>query len=146
VQNTLFPLSFGLSDHRYFLSHCQPAALPKLVTYTGYTTSCSIDLDAPSDSNVNKNFPNTGKIPPSLRIICQLYKKFYCNPDLQIVELKFILIGGVAKRPKATVCKTVIRRFESGRRLSFSYALKVEFSEKLIRHRIKDFRSVVLFP
>ena len=25
--------------------------------------------------------------------------------------------GGVAKRPKATVCKTVIRRFESGRRL-----------------------------
>jgi hypothetical protein len=27
--------------------------------------------------------------------------------------------GGVAKRPKATVCKTVIRRFESGRRLLF---------------------------
>ena len=30
-----------------------------------------------------------------------------------------MLIGGVAKRPKATVCKTVIRRFESGRRLLF---------------------------
>ncbi len=27
--------------------------------------------------------------------------------------------GGVAKRPKATVCKTVIRRFESARRLFF---------------------------
>ena len=27
--------------------------------------------------------------------------------------------GGVAKRPKATVCKTVIRRFESDRRLLF---------------------------
>ena len=27
------------------------------------------------------------------------------------------IFGGVAKRPKATVCKTVIRRFESGRRL-----------------------------
>jgi hypothetical protein len=29
--------------------------------------------------------------------------------------------GGVAKRPKATVCKTVIRRFESGRRLFFVF-------------------------
>ena len=28
-------------------------------------------------------------------------------------------VGGVAKWPKATVCKTVIRRFESGRRLFF---------------------------
>ena len=32
---------------------------------------------------------------------------------------RFFCVGGVAKRPKATVCKTVIRRFESGRRLLF---------------------------
>ena len=31
-----------------------------------------------------------------------------------------ISAGGVAKRPKATVCKTVIRGFESHRRLFFS--------------------------
>ena len=31
----------------------------------------------------------------------------------------YLKFGGVAKRPKATVCKTVIRRFESGRRLFF---------------------------
>ncbi len=30
-----------------------------------------------------------------------------------------VSFGGVAKWPKATVCKTVIRRFESDRRLSF---------------------------
>ena len=32
-------------------------------------------------------------------------------------------LGGVAKRPKATVCKTVIRRFESDRRLLFLMSL-----------------------
>jgi hypothetical protein len=48
-----------------------------------------------------------------------LHRKFYCNRNLLIVNSKLIQIGGVAKRPKATVCKTVIRRFESGRRLSF---------------------------
>lgn len=52
--------------------------------------------------------------------------------DLGLIKMKFALLqnepitckiseyfklGGVAKRPKATVCKTVIRRFESGRRL-----------------------------
>ncbi len=37
----------------------------------------------------------------------------------------------------ATVCKTVIRRFESGRRLSFLYNFNKELSERSIRHGIK---------
>ena len=70
-------------------------------------------------------------------VLPQLLPEFYCNPDLGIVNSKLIQIGGVAKRPKATVCKTVIRRFESGRRLLFLYHSNKELSEQLIRNVIK---------
>ena len=41
-------------------------------------------------------------------------------------------IGGVAKRPKATVCKTVIRRFESDRRLFLSGNIIISQNKKSV--------------
>ncbi len=47
----------------------------------------------------------------------EIVPEICCSPASRRVNYLFGR-GGVAKRPKATVCKTVIRRFESGRRLS----------------------------
>lgn len=52
-----------------------------------------------------------------------LGRKFTCNKARFGLDYVSLENGGVAKRPKATVCKTVIRGFESHRRLSFLYIL-----------------------